>query len=95
MVLFQRRHENKKANHIWNQVMQSDLMCYKAQSDNEENVQVEIDPFDGCCNYCLSFIDKFYSMKEVIDKPPHNSNKCTHEYGCRCFYLRKTIRQPT
>lgn len=86
MTLFQRRHENKKGNHTYKEVLSNDLKLNKIQNGKYELNAIVICGSEYCCEYCNSFNELSVPLEEAIKNPPLDCNKCTHHYGCRCLY---------
>lgn len=82
MVLFQRRYENKKANHIWKELMKNELL-ERYYDDTGLVLDVEIIAVKDCCEYCNSFDGKIISIEKALNELPYNPNECKNSYGCR------------
>ena len=92
MLILQRRFENKKANHVFNQILKFEILRFEEQNFEYKDKKFYIIPISkNCCPYCDSLDGKFFPIEEAVINPPVDANKCTNELGCRTSYGGKFI----
>lgn len=91
MTLFQRRYENKKGNHTFQQYLLNDLLWNNAK-ETQLQLNAIVIPVRGCCEYCDSVDGITVPIDEAIKKQQVDANKCKHEYGCRITYGYLSVR---
>lgn len=89
MTFFQRRHENKKGNHVFQLALYNDLLYNKYRTRLKLNVVI----ISGhCCTFCNNLNNQQIPFEEALKEQYLGSNNCTRECGCNCTYAFRTLR---